>query len=72
LISASRDKQIRIWEVITGHCIVTLSGHQEWVKHLSVSPKGAHLASCSRDQSIIIWDIQNLKSGGQATEKWNN
>ena len=29
--SGSRDKTIKIWNIITGNCLKTLEGHSDWV-----------------------------------------
>ncbi len=60
LISASRDKSIKIWDVFASSCIYTMVGHDNWVRAISVHPNGKHLISCSDDKSIRVWE---LKSG---------
>jgi platelet-activating factor acetylhydrolase IB subunit alpha len=55
LISSSRDKTIKIWEVATGFNTRTLSGHTDWVRKARLSPDGHWLASVSNDQSIRVW-----------------
>lgn len=32
-------------------------GHSDTINHLSFSPDGIYLASCSDDQSLIVWNI---------------
>jgi len=49
LISASRDKTIKLWELATGYCKKTFSGHSEWVRRAISSEKGDLIASCSSD-----------------------
>ena len=49
LVSASRDKSIKVWEVSTGYCTKTLVGHREWVRVAAVSPDGKLIASGSND-----------------------
>lgn len=49
IISASRDKTVKIWEVSTGYCIKTLQ-HEEWVKRVVVSEDGAMVVTASYDQ----------------------
>ncbi|ANB13543.1 Pac1p [Sugiyamaella lignohabitans] len=54
LISASRDKTIRIWEVKSGYSIKTIHGHSEWVRSISVSLDGNYILSGGIDQSARI------------------
>ena len=55
LISASRDKTIKLWEVATGFNTRTLSGHADWVRKARLSGDGHWLASVGNDQSIRVW-----------------
>jgi len=58
LASGSRDKTIKIWETATGLCIMTLIGHDNWVRGLQFSPDGKHLVSVSDDKSMRVWDLK--------------
>lgn len=58
IISCSRDKTIKLWEISTGYCKRTYTGHEAWVRKVVVSADGKTLASCSDDQSVIIWNIE--------------
>jgi platelet-activating factor acetylhydrolase IB subunit alpha len=60
LISASRDKSIKIWDVYGSSCICTLLGHDNWVRSLVTHPNGKYIVSSSDDKNIIVWE---LKSG---------
>ncbi|RKU30419.1 hypothetical protein C6497_04340 [Candidatus Poribacteria bacterium] len=42
IVSGSRDKTIRLWDVDTGESIRTLSGHTGKVYTVSFSPDGNH------------------------------
>jgi len=57
LISGSRDKSIRIWEVNTGRCVKVLIGHDNWVRSLVFHPSGRYLLSSADDKSIRAWDL---------------
>jgi len=49
VISCSRDKTIRLWEVSTGYCKRTFSGHENWVRRIAVSKDGQTVISGSDD-----------------------
>ena len=49
---------IIILNVITGSCVVVLSGHSDVVVAVSFSSDGALLVSGSVDETIKLWDIQ--------------
>ncbi|KAK7998393.1 hypothetical protein PG989_006433 [Apiospora arundinis] len=49
LVSASRDKTLKIWDVATGFCLRTLRGHAEWVRN--VSPRWMDAISYLREMT---------------------
>ncbi|KAJ8975360.1 hypothetical protein NQ317_000289 [Molorchus minor] len=59
VISSSRDKTIKMWEVSTGYCVKTYTGHRDWVRMVRASPDGTLLASCSNDQTVRIWVVSS-------------
>jgi len=56
LASGSCDGTIKIWDVNTGNCLKTFSGHND----VSYSPDGKYLASGSRDGTIELWDVSKF------------
>lgn len=68
LASCSRDKTIKIWNCQQGSCIMTLIGHDDWVKGLALHHSGNYIYSCSDDKSIRVWDL----STGKCNKKYLN
>lgn len=62
LISGSRDKTIKMWDVSIGICIFTLVGHDNWVRGLVFHPGGNYIISASDDKTLRIWDIKNKRN----------
>lgn len=59
LVSASRDKTLRIWDVTTGYCVKTINGHSDWVRDVCPSIDGRWLLSGGNDQTARLWDASN-------------
>lgn len=59
LVSASRDRTLRVWDVTTGYCIKTLHGHSDWVRDVAPSLDGRFLFSSGNDQIPRLWDISS-------------
>jgi len=49
--------QIRLWDLDSGDCTATFSGHRKEVSALRFSRSGALLASGSKDTDIVVWDV---------------
>ncbi|CAI2162536.1 20556_t:CDS:2 [Funneliformis geosporum] len=68
LIVGSEDKTIRVYDVKNGHCFVTLLGHKNRIKDLSIiqsmPPKCGDpfplLSSISSDGIINIWNLNKV------------
>ena len=55
--TASRDKSIKLWDGVTGTCVRTLTGHDNWVRALVFHPNGKLLLSASDDKTVRIWEL---------------
>ncbi|RWS16790.1 lissencephaly-1-like protein [Dinothrombium tinctorium] len=61
LVSGSRDKTIKIWDVSVGLCLFTLIGHDNWVRGVCWHPGGKYIVSASDDKTLRIWDVVNKR-----------
>uniref|UniRef100_A0A8C7YJY3 Lissencephaly-1 homolog n=1 Tax=Oryzias sinensis TaxID=183150 RepID=A0A8C7YJY3_9TELE len=61
LLSGSRDKTIKMWDVSTGMCLMTLVGHDNWVRGILFHPGGKFIVSCADDKTLRIWDYKNKR-----------
>ena len=58
LASSSGDRTIKLWDVDTGECFRTLTGHTGWVYAMTIHPQGHLILSASHDHTARVWDIQ--------------
>ena len=56
LLSGSRDKTIKVWDMRTRMWFRTLSGHTDYVNALEVI-NGTIVASGSADKTVKVWDV---------------
>ena len=59
LASASRDNNIKIWDLEKIEIAHVLTGHERSVMSVKFSSNDRYLISCSYDASIKLWDVQN-------------
>ncbi len=59
LVSASRDRTLRIWDSTTGYCVKTIRGHVDWVRDVCPSEDGRWLISAGNDQTARLWDANS-------------
>ncbi|XP_020492273.1 WD repeat and SOCS box-containing protein 2 [Labrus bergylta] len=61
LISSSRDKTLRIWDLAhKGKKVHVLSGHKDWISCCSVSSDCSMIASVGRfDRMVCLWSLRS-------------
>ena len=64
VVSGSKDKTIKVWNLNTGQELRTLKMHQGYVNSVTISSDGQKIASGSYDKTIKVW---NLKTGQVST-----
>eukprot|EP00697_Spironema_sp_BW2_P010680 gnl/Spiro4/26016_TR12956_c0_g1_i1.p2 gnl/Spiro4/26016_TR12956_c0_g1~~gnl/Spiro4/26016_TR12956_c0_g1_i1.p2 ORF type:complete len:440 (+),score=150.20 gnl/Spiro4/26016_TR12956_c0_g1_i1:97-1416(+) len=61
LLSGSRDRTIKIWNTFTCQCLLTLVGHDNWVRSVIGHPNGNFLISVADDKSIRVWELRSQR-----------
>uniref|UniRef100_UPI003AAC3395 WD repeat and SOCS box-containing protein 1 isoform X2 n=1 Tax=Centroberyx gerrardi TaxID=166262 RepID=UPI003AAC3395 len=58
LVSASRDKTLRVWDLKDdGNMVKVLRGHQNWVYCSSFSPDSSILCSVGAGKAVFLWNM---------------
>ncbi|KIK77016.1 hypothetical protein PAXRUDRAFT_168104 [Paxillus rubicundulus Ve08.2h10] len=58
VVSAGCDKTLRVWDVVSGHCIYILQGHTATIRCVRVLHNRPIAVTGSRDTTVRVWDIQ--------------
>ena len=58
MVSASRDRSLKIWETKSGAEVVTLIGHSNAVVDCKFSPDNRQVVSASWDRTLKVWDVE--------------
>jgi WD40 repeat protein len=57
LVSASKDRTVRLWNPANGQLYKALEGHTAWVQGVTFFAQSTRLASVGADQSVRLWDL---------------
>ncbi|KAI9619238.1 hypothetical protein H4Q26_011919 [Puccinia striiformis f. sp. tritici PST-130] len=58
VVSGGCDRDVRVWDVMTGQCKFILHGHSSTIRCLKVLDGRPIAVSGSRDSSLRVWDIE--------------
>lgn len=61
LISASRDRTVRIWNILTSKVENTLTNHTWFVTDMDTDPFGKYLVTCGLDGKINLYEVERGK-----------
>ena len=59
LLTGSRDKTIKLWEVATGREVKSYKSHLHTVNGLDISRNGKMFVSSSADKTAKVWEIES-------------
>ncbi|KAK6453871.1 WD40-repeat-containing domain protein [Scheffersomyces xylosifermentans] len=62
VVTASDDGKIKIWDVISGFCLMTFTEHTSSVTDVKFAKKGQVLFSSSLDGTIRAWDLIRFRN----------
>jgi WD40 repeat protein len=62
IVTASIDRNARVWEVETGKLVFELEGHTLGVRYAAFSPDGSLIATASKDGTARTWDANSGKN----------
>jgi hypothetical protein len=57
-VSASKDKTLKIWDLVSGIELGTLAGHSEAVWGVALTADGRTVISASEDKTVKVWNAR--------------
>lgn len=66
-ISGSGDRTVRVWDIETGRCLDTLTGHHATVRGVAVTADGQRAISSSYDRTIRLWELPHYDEDVEAS-----
>ena len=67
LVSASRDKTAKVFDMKTGELLITYSGHKLPVKGVAFHPDGKQVYSSGADKKVHLWKVADGKLAASVT-----
>lgn len=61
IVSGGQEGEIRVWEIRSRELVAHLKEHTSKVTKIIIFEDDIHMLSCSRDKSILCWDMKNQK-----------
>lgn len=71
LVSSSKDKFLRVWDIDTQHCMQIISGHHSEIWSLDVDTEERYLVTGSADLELRVYNIKRSLEDGESVSKVN-
>lgn len=72
IVSAGHDCYLKWWDLNTCRPLKSVRAHLEALYCVDVSPAKTHLASCSADKGIGLWDSRTFAAAGRVENAHDN
>ncbi|GMR53440.1 hypothetical protein PMAYCL1PPCAC_23636, partial [Pristionchus mayeri] len=69
IVGGSDDRYVRVWDVLSGACVRTFTGHRAPVRCTKFSPCGRYVVSVDGDGVTLVWDVSSQRLMGGDTRK---
>ncbi|GMT28446.1 hypothetical protein PFISCL1PPCAC_19743, partial [Pristionchus fissidentatus] len=69
IVGGSDDRYVRVWDVLSGACVRTFTGHRAPVRCTKFSPCGRFVVSVDGDGVALVWDLSMQRLMGGDTRK---
>lgn len=60
IVSGSKDQSLKIWDLITLQCCVTLKGHTDLIWRVAVASDDGFVVSASKDDMLKVSPFYNF------------
>jgi WD40 repeat protein len=57
-VSASNDRTVRVWEVVSKRPLLVLQSHTYYVMAVAVPADGKRAVSVSKDKTLKVWGLE--------------
>ena len=60
IVSGSKDQSLKIWDLVTLQCCVTLKGHTDLIWRVAVASDNGFVVSASKDDMLKVSAFHNF------------
>ena len=61
IATAGYDRQIKLWDSLSGELLRTMTGHNGAIYDLAFSPDGTLIVSGCADETVKVWSVETGK-----------